>query len=67
MVKKVKKDVKTKCDIKEKCHAVPGLILIVGILWFLEGVGVLAWNIPWWPLIIILLAIGMIKHHHHCC
>ncbi len=58
MVKKT-----TKCDIK-KCHGVPVLMLIIGILWLLADLGVIGFTLPWWPIIIIILSIGMIKHHH---
>jgi apolipoprotein N-acyltransferase len=57
---------KGKCDMSKKCPLIPFLVLIVGILWLLEGIGVLAWNFPWWPVLIILLAIGMMKHHCKC-
>jgi len=61
MVKKA-----TKCNIK-KCQGIPGLLLIVGILWLLADLNIIGFTLPWWPIIIILLSIGMIKHHHSKC
>lgn len=56
-----------KCDMSKKCPLIPILILIVGILWFLEGISVIGFTLPWWPLVIILLAIGMLKHQFCNC
>ena len=61
----MKKD--TKCNMKCKCPLIAILILFIGILWFLAEINVIGFTLPWWPLIIILLAIGMIKHNHHHC
>jgi len=41
------------------------LILIIAILWFLADLEVISTNIPWLPLIVIILSIAMIAKHAH--
>ena len=36
------------------------LLLVVGVLWFLSGIGVITVDIPWWPVILIVIAAGWI-------
>ena len=36
------------------------LLLILGILWLLTELKVFTLNMSWWPIIIIIVAIGMI-------
>ena len=40
------------------------IALVLGILWFLSDIGIIATNISWLPLIVIITALGMIAHHH---
>ena len=40
------------------------IVLVLGVLWFLSGIGVLTTNIPWFPAILIILAIGWIINHY---
>ncbi|UCD03589.1 MAG: hypothetical protein JSW73_03555 [Candidatus Woesearchaeota archaeon] len=39
------------------------LILIIAILWFLADLEVFSANVPWLPLIVIILSIGMLAKH----
>ncbi len=39
------------------------LILVIGVLWFLGELNVIAFNVPWLPIVVIVLAIGMILNH----
>jgi hypothetical protein len=66
MPKIAKKENKNMC-----CkHCFPcgsGLILIAGILWLLQDLNVLSWNVPWLPIVVILISLKMIivgKHMH---
>lgn len=36
------------------------ILLVVGIVWLLSSMNLIAVNIPWIPLILIIIAIGMI-------
>jgi len=40
------------------------LLLIVGIVWLLTGLGVITVSIPWWPVILIILAAGWIINNY---
>lgn len=40
------------------------IVLVLGVLWFLNGVGILTTNIPWFPAILIILSIGWIINHY---
>jgi len=57
---------------KDKCckhghgfPAVAGLILLIGILWLLADLKVIALEIPWVPVLVIILSLGMIVKHHN--
>ena len=39
-----------------------GLLLIVSVLWLLQAVNVLSWNLPWQPIVWILVALGVMSH-----
>jgi len=39
------------------------LIFIIGILWFLSDMGKIAFKLPWWPTIVMLLSLGWIMKH----
>lgn len=36
------------------------LLLIIGVVWLLEGLGIITINMPWIPVILIIIAIGII-------
>lgn len=40
------------------------LLLIVGVLWLLSDLEVITVKIPWWPVIIIVIAVGWIIDHY---
>lgn len=40
------------------------LILIAGIIWLLTELGVLTIDIPWLPLVVIVLSAGWIVNHY---
>jgi hypothetical protein len=40
------------------------LLLIVGVVWLLTDLGIMAVNIPWWPVILIILALGWIINNY---
>jgi hypothetical protein len=42
------------------------LVLVVAVLWLLNAWGVLAFELPWLPLVVVLLAIGMVWHKYKC-
>ncbi len=35
-------------------------LLAVGLIWLLTELGVISANIPWWPIVIIMIALGFI-------
>ena len=39
------------------------LLLVLGILWLLSDLNVIVVNIPWWPVILIVIASGWIIDH----
>ncbi|MFA5856187.1 MAG: hypothetical protein WC867_02445 [Candidatus Pacearchaeota archaeon] len=41
------------------------VLLVLGIVWFFNELNILPWsNIPWFPLILIVIAIGMIINRY---
>ncbi len=36
------------------------LLFIVGILWLLAELNILKFDVPWWPVILIVVAIGLL-------
>jgi hypothetical protein len=36
------------------------ILLVIGIVWFLNDTGYWTFNIPWVPLVLIIVAIGMV-------
>ena len=40
------------------------LLLVVGVIWLLSDLGVITISIPWWPVILIILAIGWIVNSY---
>ena len=39
---------------------VPVLLLAIGILWLLQETNVISIDVPWWPVILIVIALGWI-------
>ena len=39
------------------------LLLVVGVLWLLGELGVFKAEIPWWPVVLIVVAVGWIVDH----
>jgi hypothetical protein len=35
-------------------------LLLVGVVWLLEGLNIIRINLPWIPIILIIIAVGMI-------
>ena len=40
------------------------IVLVLGILWVLSGFGVITAEIPWLPIILVVVAIGWIINHY---
>jgi hypothetical protein len=40
------------------------ILLIAGVFWLLSDLKILAINIPWWPVILIVVAVGWIINHY---
>ena len=38
--------------------------LVVGIVWLLTDLGMITVSIPWWPVILIILALGWIINNY---
>ena len=38
----------------------PAIVLVVAVLWFLSGLGVITVEVPWLPLVIGIIALGWI-------
>lgn len=59
MPRRAKKEKEEKEGFKCRfpCGAV--LVLIIGVLWLLQDLKVLAWNVPWLPILVILVALKM--------
>jgi len=45
---------------KRKFPTLAVILLVVGIIWLLTSLGKLAVDIPWIPIIVIIVAMGMI-------
>ncbi|MDP2925846.1 MAG: hypothetical protein Q8N99_05735 [Nanoarchaeota archaeon] len=44
------------------------VLLIVGVIWLLNELDILPWkDIPWIPLVLIIIAVGMIINRYNCC
>ena len=40
------------------------IVLAVGVLWLLADLGIITANIPWLPIILIIVAVGMIAKRY---
>jgi hypothetical protein len=45
---------------RKKFPTFASILLLLGIIWFLEEIGALKINFPWVPAIVMIIAIGMI-------
>lgn len=52
---------------KPKFPTLAVILLVVGAVWLLNDVGYLAINIPWIPLILIIVAVGLIINRYSGC
>jgi len=41
------------------------LLLAIGVLWLLSSMGIMTVSIPWWPVVLIVVALGWIIDHYH--
>lgn len=41
------------------------ILLIIGIVWLLNSLNVLMINVPWVPLVVIVIGIGIIINHYY--
>ena len=41
------------------------ILLIIGIVWFLNELNVFTIPVPWVPLVLIVIAIGLIVNHYY--
>lgn len=46
--------------VKTKFPTLAVILLVIGLIWLLNDTNVITINIPWIPVILILIAIGMI-------
>lgn len=50
---------------KRKFPTLAVILLVLGIVWFLNDLRVLTFNVPWVPLVIMIIAIGMIFNRYN--
>lgn len=43
------------------------VLLAAGIMWLLNDVEVISINIPWIPVVVIIIAAGMLFNRYFCC
>ena len=41
------------------------IVLLIGIFWLLTELGVISANIPWWPIILIVLGLNWIVEYYN--
>lgn len=42
------------------------ILLVIGVVWFMNEMNILPWrNIPWIPLVLIVIAIGLIINRYN--
>ncbi|MFA5258513.1 MAG: hypothetical protein WC979_04240 [Candidatus Pacearchaeota archaeon] len=50
---------------KPKFPTFAAVLLAIGLIWFLNEIDVIPWtNIPWIPVVLIIVAIGMIINRY---
>ena len=40
------------------------ILLVIGIIWLLNELNVIAVDVPWWPVILIIVALGAIVNRY---
>jgi len=50
---------------KKKFPILAAILLVIGIVWFLNDLRVLTINVPWVPLVILIIALGMIINRYN--
>jgi len=51
-------------EAKRKFPTLATILLVIGLVWFLNDTGILSITIPWIPLILIVVALGLIINHY---
>ena len=54
------------CHPDKKFPTFAALLLAVGVLWLLSELKVITIDIPWWPVVLIIFALGMVMNHCYC-
>ncbi len=49
---------------EDKFPTVAVILLVVGVVWLLSDLGVITVSIPWWPVILIIVAISWIINRY---
>lgn len=50
---------------KPKFPTFAAVLLAIGVIWFLNEINVIPWtNIPWIPVVLIIVAVGMIMNRY---
>lgn len=49
---------------KNKFPTLAAILLFTGVLWTIESLGYLQINFPWLPIVLIIVAIGMIANRY---
>ena len=40
----------------------PLVVILLGLVWLLNDMGIIKGHIPWWPIIVILVGFKMLMH-----
>lgn len=49
---------------KKKFPTFPVILLVAGIIWLINEIGLVKIDLPWIPIIVIIVAIGMIVNRY---
>lgn len=49
---------------EKRFPTVPVLLLAIGIIWLLSEIGIITIQVPWWPIILIIIALGWIINRY---
>ena len=52
------------CCGSKRFPTIPSILLIVGVLWLLSDLKIITVDIPWWPVILIIVAVGWIANSY---
>jgi hypothetical protein len=50
---------------KKKFPTLAVILLVLGLIWLLSSLNLITFNIPWIPVILIIVAIGMIINRYN--